>query len=89
MLDKHTTSSSIPSTCERDQGVQHLVTSRRAVPFLRIGGVARIEVTGIPALECQVAMSSSTTSTRLHALRMLCRGASQRDTQKRSTRLRS
>lgn len=24
------------------------------MPFLRIGGVARIEVTGIPALECQV-----------------------------------
>jgi hypothetical protein len=54
MLDKHTTSFPIPSTCERDQGVQHLVASARAVPFLRIGDVARIEVVGIPALRCQV-----------------------------------
>ncbi len=52
MLD--TTSFPIPSTCERDQGVQHLVASRRSVPFLRIGPVARIEVIGIPALRCQV-----------------------------------
>ncbi len=51
MLD--TTSFPIPSTCERDQGVQHLVASMRAVPFLRIGPVARIEVVGIPALRCQ------------------------------------
>jgi hypothetical protein len=47
MLDKHTTSFPLPSTCERDQGVQHLVTSRRATPFLRIGRVAHIEVTGM------------------------------------------
>ena len=43
-----------PSTCERDQGVQHLVASRPTVPFLRIGGVDRIEVVGIPALRCQI-----------------------------------
>lgn len=43
-----------PSICERDQGVQRLVASTRAVPFLRIGSVARIEVVGIPALRCQV-----------------------------------
>lgn len=43
-----------PSLCERDQGVQRLVVSERAVPFLRIGPVARIEVIGIPALRCQV-----------------------------------
>ena len=54
MLDKHTTSFPISSTCERDQGVQHLVASARAVPFLRIGDVARIEVIGIPVLKCQV-----------------------------------
>jgi hypothetical protein len=54
MLDKNTTSFPISSTCERDQGVQRLVASARIVPFLRIGGVARIEVIGIPALRCQV-----------------------------------
>lgn len=54
MLDMNTTSFPISSTCERDQGVQHLVASMRAVPFLRIGDVARIEVIGIPALCCQV-----------------------------------
>ncbi len=53
MLDKHTTSFPIPSACERDQGMQHLVASARSVPFLRIGRVARIEVIGIPALRCQ------------------------------------
>ena len=53
MFDKSTEAFPAPSTCERDQGVQHLVTSRRAVPFLRIRRVARIEVTGIPARECQ------------------------------------
>ncbi len=52
MLD--TTSFPISSTCERDQGVQHLVASRCPVPFLQIGPVARIEVIGIPALRCQV-----------------------------------
>ncbi len=54
MLDNITTAFPSPSTCERDQGVQHLVASRRSVPFLRIGCVARIEVVGIPALRCQV-----------------------------------
>ena len=49
-----TTSFPMPSTCERDQGVRHLVASMRAVPFLRIGRVPRIEVVGIPALKCQV-----------------------------------
>ena len=53
MLDKHTTNFPISSTCERDQGVQHLVASARAVPFLRIGRLSRIEVIGIPALHCQ------------------------------------
>jgi hypothetical protein len=50
----HTTSFSVPSTCERDQGVQHLVASARAVPFLGTRGLARIEVVGIPTLRCQV-----------------------------------
>lgn len=55
MLDnKKTPAFPAPSTCERDRGVQHLVASMRAVPFLRIGGVARIEVVGIPALRCQI-----------------------------------
>jgi hypothetical protein len=54
MLDKNTEGFSAPLTCKRDQGMQRLVPSERAVPFLRIGGVARIEVVGIPALECQV-----------------------------------
>lgn len=54
MLDNITTAFPAPSTCERDLGVQHLVASRRSVPFLRIGRVARIEVVGIPALRCQV-----------------------------------
>ncbi len=52
MLD--TTSFPISSTCERDQGVQHLVASRCPVLFLQIGPVAHIEVIGIPALRCQV-----------------------------------
>ncbi len=43
-----------PSICERDQGAQRLVASTRAVPFLRIGPLPRIEVVGIPALRCQV-----------------------------------
>ena len=43
-----------PSICERDLGVQRLVASTRAVPFLRIGPLPRIEVVGIPALRCQV-----------------------------------
>jgi YgiT-type zinc finger domain-containing protein len=54
MLDKNTGAFPPPSTCERDQGAQRLVSSRRSVPFLRIGGVTRIEVMGIPALQCQV-----------------------------------
>ncbi|MGH3180616.1 MAG: hypothetical protein ACRDOE_01700 [Streptosporangiaceae bacterium] len=54
MLGNITTAFPAPSTCERDRGVQHLVASRRSVPFLRIGCVARIEVVGIPALRCQV-----------------------------------
>ena len=54
MLDKDTRAFPVPSTCERDQGVQHLVASARAVPFLGTRGVARIEVIGIPALRCQV-----------------------------------
>jgi hypothetical protein len=45
---------SAPSTCGRDQGMQHLVASTRAVPFLRVGRLSRIEVVGIPALKCQV-----------------------------------
>ncbi len=57
MLDKITTAFPTPSTCERDQGVQHLVASMRAVPFLQIGRVARIEVVGIPALRCQICSS--------------------------------
>ncbi len=54
MQDLNMTSFPVPSTCARDQGVQHLVASARAVPFQRIGRVARIEVVGIPALQCQV-----------------------------------
>jgi len=57
MLDKITTAFPTPSTCERDQGVQHLVASMRAVPFLQIGRVVRIEVVGIPALRCQICSS--------------------------------
>jgi len=54
MLGKNTGAFPVPSTCKRDQGVQRLVASMRAVPFLRIGRVARIEVVCIPALRCQV-----------------------------------
>ena len=43
-----------PSICERDQGVQRLVASTRAVPFLQFGRLSRIEVVGIPALQCQI-----------------------------------
>lgn len=52
MLDKSTGAFPVPATCERDQAVQRLVASIRAVPFLRIGDVARIEVVGIPAIQC-------------------------------------
>ena len=55
MLEKIVTASfPAPGACQRDQGVQHLVASRQAVPFLQIGSVARIEVVGIPALRCQI-----------------------------------
>ncbi len=54
MPDLITTSFPAPSRCCRDQGVQHLVASARAVPFRQIGRLSRIEVVGIPALRCQV-----------------------------------
>ncbi len=54
MFDNSTGALPVSSICERDQGAQDQVASMRAVPFLRIGGVARIEVIGIPALRCQV-----------------------------------
>lgn len=54
MLDYSRADFSAPSTCGRDQGVQRLVASTRAVPFQRVGHVACIEVVGIPALKCQV-----------------------------------
>ncbi len=53
MLDNIITSFLVPSTCGRDQGMQALVASTRAVPFRRLGRVACIEVVGIPALRCQ------------------------------------
>jgi len=54
MLEHIIPSFSAPSTGVRDQGMQRLVASMRAVPFRRIGPVAGIEVVGIPALQCQV-----------------------------------
>ena len=40
-----------PSSCHRDRNVQHLTMAARPVPFYI--GPARIEVTGIPVLECR------------------------------------
>ncbi len=53
MLDNATIGFLVYSTCERDQGVQDLVASTRAVQFRRIGRVPCIEVVGIPAFRCR------------------------------------
>ena len=54
MLDHIIAGFSAPSTCGRDQGMQRLVASTRAVPFRRVGRVACIRVVGVPAFQCQV-----------------------------------
>ena len=82
MLDYSRADFSAPSTCGRDQGVQRLVASTRAVPFQRVGHVACIEVVGIPALKCQVCDEQSYDLTLLaHIESVLRRRVEQGDVQ--------
>ena len=53
MLENAMTGFLVSSTCERDQGVQDLVASTRAVQFRRIRYVPCIEVVGVPAFRCR------------------------------------
>ncbi|HZU69544.1 MAG TPA: hypothetical protein VFA09_19885 [Ktedonobacteraceae bacterium] len=72
VLDHTIASFSASPTYVRDQGVQHLVASTRAVSFRWVGHMVCIEVIGIPALKCQICDEQSYDLTLLHASKAPC-----------------